>query len=110
MVVVLDAIESEKLDLDIADEGGIRLEDEEELKKSRRFRPLSRRGKTILSLAVATFAVALTLLSVSLAGRGRHRRDHEFYSSYSEDTSNANQGFTFLNRLVNDEKTESLFL
>ncbi|KAL5527109.1 hypothetical protein ACEPAG_5900 [Sanghuangporus baumii] len=114
MVVVLDTIESEKLEFDIADEGGVQLpadnENEPKIIKSRRFRSLSRRGKRTLRLAVAAFAITLTLFSVSLSGGKRHRKDYEPYLSFPEDSGNENRGFTFLNRISNSEKTENLFL
>ncbi|EJD00920.1 Zn-dependent exopeptidase [Fomitiporia mediterranea MF3/22] len=117
MVVVLDAIESEKFDFDVVDEVDIEVDhplldsqDEQELPRTRRFPPLSRRGRRILTLTVVTMALILTVVCISLAGRKKNKKELELLSSLVSDTGKENQGLGFLNAMLNTERTEKLFL
>lgn len=116
MVVVLDAIDNEKLELELeaTTEGTIELpldsNDELELTKSRRFPPLSRKGRRIIRLSVAAFAFAISVFSLSLVGRSRHKEDHELSASLAQDNGKENQGFGFLSRILSVEKAEKHFL
>ena len=101
------------VELDVLDEGDVEIplldsQDDSELLEKRRFPRLSRRSRRILSFTIAVFAVSMTLLSISLAGRKRHKKDYELYS-YANDNGK-NEGFGFLNNILNPEKTEKLFL